>query len=124
MVSEVNDMGKHIEGGRKEYFGMKASEGEADLMTRCAAHAGCSTADLVRWLFIEYAHVNGLPVRRDIPPALTAEELCAKLGLPAPGPVPYAVVERETVDEQPDPDRFFMDERTSSTLEPLPPTAR
>lgn len=111
-------MGKHIEGGRKEFFGMKASVAELDLLKRCATHAGCSPADLIRWLTIEYAHVNGLPVRPGIAPTLTAEEMCAKLGLPPPGPVPYLMVDQGTLAAQIDPDRF--DDSNTSTMEPLP----
>lgn len=111
-------MSKHLEGGRKEFFGMKASEGELNLLKRCANHAGCSPADLIRWLTIEYAHVNGLPVRQNMPEPISAADMCAKLGLPPPGPVPYLMVDQATIAAQIDPDRF--DDSNTSTMEPLP----
>jgi len=67
-------MAKHIEGGRNKFFGMKASEGELELLKRCALHANCSPADLIRWLTIEYAHVNGLPVRPNLPEPISAAD--------------------------------------------------
>lgn len=114
-------MAKHIEGGRNEFFGMKMSEGERDLLTRCARHANCSPADLIRWLTIEYAHVNGLPVRQNMPEPISAADMCAKLGLAPPGPVPYLMVNTETVASRMDFDRF--DDTNTSTMDPLPARA-
>lgn len=60
-------MAKHVEGGRNDYFGMKASPDEKDFMRKCAKHAKVNVSELTRKLFVEYAVANGLMLQTDKP---------------------------------------------------------
>lgn len=91
---------------------------ELDFFKRCAAHAACSLVQMTRHLYTAYAGDYGIPVRRDTPAPLTADQMFAKLGI-VKSNVEHHTVDASSLEGNIDPDRF--DESNTSTIEPLPP---
>lgn len=103
---------------RDERLNVKVNSDELDFFKRCAAHAGCNMSQMIRHLFTEYAGTYGIPVRRDVPAPLTAEQMFSKLGIALHGAAEHHTVDATSLEGNIDPDRF--DESITSTLDPLP----
>ena len=109
-------MGKRVENPRTERLFVLCNPQEQEFFKRCASHAGCNVSELVRHLFTVYGSDHNIPSRTDLPAALTAEQMIAKLGMT--NGAQFAQVSADQLADHIDPDKF--DDSNTSTMDPLP----
>lgn len=111
------------ENPRDQFLRVRATKADIDYIDRIIKRLSMgragedSRSDFVRHLITKCGDELGVPYD-PTRPALTADEMFAKLGVKNSGPAAYVLHEASSLEGSIDPDRY--DESNTSTIEPLP----